>query len=170
MKKTKPADRPYRIARSSAGLGLFATAPIKKGKFIVEYSGRRLDNKKIDYLSTRYLFELNNRWTIDGSTRKNTGRYINHGCRPNAEPIIAKWKIRIRAVKNIKPGDEITYNYGRDYFDMFIKAKGCRCKTCIEKRRATRRASALMRAKRQARANGKAGQRRRTKTPTNKIT
>ena len=42
--------------------------------------------------------------------------------------------IKIRAIKNIKPGDEITYHYGRNYFDAFIKAVGCKCKVCARKR------------------------------------
>src|SRR6266496_3722076 len=72
----------------------------------------------------RYLFEVNTRWTIDGSNRRNRARYINHSCRPNAEAYFVKHVIKIRAIKNIKPGDEITYHYGRDYFDSFIKALG----------------------------------------------
>ena len=41
--------------------------------------------KKDDAIENKYLFELNNRWTIDGSVRKNVARYINHACKPNAE-------------------------------------------------------------------------------------
>jgi SET domain-containing protein len=75
-------------------------------------------------LDNRYMFEINSRWTIDGSSRRNRARYINHSCRPNAEVYFVKHVIKIRAIKNIKPGDEITYHYGRDYFDSFIKAVG----------------------------------------------
>jgi uncharacterized protein len=85
-------------------------------------------------MDTRYLFEINNRWTIDGSTRSNLARYINHACRPNAEVYFVKHVIKIRAIKNIKPDDEITYHYGRNYVDAFIKAVGCKCKFCASKR------------------------------------
>src|SRR6266700_7162080 len=124
----------YRIGRSAAGLGMFALAPIKKGRFIARYSGRKIDTDMADELDNKYLFEINSRWTIDGATRRNRARYINHSCRPNAEPYFVKHVIKIRAIKNIKPDDEITYHYGRDYFDTFIKAVGCKCMHCRKKR------------------------------------
>jgi SET domain-containing protein len=130
--------RPYRIGRSRTGLGLFATRPIKKGDFIIKYWGRRIPNKLADELDNRYLFELNKRWTIDGSPRRNIARYINHSCRPNAETDIIKGEILISAIKNIEPGDEITYDYGKDHFNGFIKPKGCQCDKCREKRRHAR--------------------------------
>jgi uncharacterized protein len=129
---------PFRVGRSRTGLGLFATEPIKKGTFIVEYWGKRIPSKKADELDTKYLFEINSRWTIDGSNRKNIARYINHSCRPNAEAHIVKGIIKIRALKTIKPGDEIAYNYGRGYFDTFIKPVGCKCAACCSKKRGKR--------------------------------
>jgi uncharacterized protein len=126
-------SRHLRVGRAKAGLGLFACVPIKKGQFIVRYTGRKMRTEAADELDTRYLFEINSRWTIDGSSRKNRARYINHSCRPNAEVYFVKHVIKIRAIKNIKPGDEITYHYGRDYFDSFIKSAGCRCMSCATK-------------------------------------
>src|SRR5262249_26068802 len=84
---------PYRLGRSRTGLGLFATKPIRKGDFIIKYWGPRLPNKVADDLDNRYLFEINSRWTIDGSPRRNIARYINHSCRPNAETDIVKGEI-----------------------------------------------------------------------------
>jgi len=124
--------RPFRVGRSKAGLGLFATKPIKKGAFIIKYWGRRLRNKDADELETKYLFELNSRWTIDGSPRRNVARYINHSCRPNAETDVVKGEVLITAYRNIQPGAEITYDYGKDYFNTFIKPHGCRCAKCTE--------------------------------------
>jgi len=131
--------RRYRVGRSKAGLGLFALKPIKKGEFIAYYTGRIISNKEADQLWTKYLFELNSRWTVDGSSRKNLARYINHSCRPNAETDVKKLKIIITAIKNIQPGDEITYNYGRAYFNAFIKPIGCKCEACRKKRLEARR-------------------------------
>ena len=131
-------SRHLRIGRSKAGLGLFARVPIKKGQFIVRYSGRKLRAQVADELDNRYMFEINSRWTIDGSNRKNIARYINHSCRPNAEAHIVKGTIKIRALKTIKPGDEIAYNYGRGYFDTFIKPLGCKCLACCGKKRRRR--------------------------------
>jgi uncharacterized protein len=126
-------SRHLKVGRSKAGLGLFARVPIKKGQFIIRYTGKKIPTKITDDLDTRYLFEINERWTIDGSNRRNRARYINHACRPNAEVYFVKHVIKIRAIKNIKPGDEITYHYGRNYFDAFIKEVGCKCVACKKK-------------------------------------
>lgn len=139
------SSKPYRIGRSKTGLGLFATQKIKKGTKIIRYFGPMLDskNKKHDDIDNKYLFEINNRWTIDGSVRKNIARYINHACRPNAESDVnsRKRKVVIRAIKTIEPGDEINYDYGTDYFKIFLKPIGCKCDHC-EKKRAKKRAEA----------------------------
>ena len=128
-KRVRTADQ-VRIGRSGSGLGLFATGPFRKGEFIAQYWGRKLTEAQADPLETKYLFELNSKWTIDGSTRRNTARYINHSCRPNGKIDIANGKIVIRAKRPIKEGEEITYHYGRNYFNAFIKPYGCRCAHC----------------------------------------
>jgi hypothetical protein len=137
--------KPYRVARSRTGLGLFATKRIKKGTKIIRYFGPLLDSKKKkdDAIENKYLFELNNRWTIDGSVRKNVARYINHACKPNAESDVRprKRKVFIRAIKNIEPGEEINYDYGTDYFKAYLKPIGCKCDAC-EKKRKKKRAEA----------------------------
>ena len=142
---TTSQNKPYRVGRSRTGLGLFATAPIKKGAKIVRYFGPLLDSKKKkeDAIENKYLFELTNRWTIDGSVRKNVARYINHACKPNAESDVKprKRKVIIRAIKNIEPGDEINYDYGTDYFKAYLKPIGCKCDAC-EKKRKKKRAEA----------------------------
>ncbi len=137
-----PSHKPYRVGRSRTGLGLFATKPIKKGAKIIRYFGPLLDcrKKKDDAIENKYLFEINNRWTIDGSVRKNVARYINHACKPNAESDVSarKRKVVIRAIKNIEPGDEINYDYGTDYFKAYLKPIGCKCDACEKKRKKQR--------------------------------
>jgi SET domain-containing protein len=129
-------EKCYRIGRSTTGLGLFATAPIPRGGFIVEYSGERIptrDAKARERTSrARYMFEINSRWTVDGSPRSNIGRYANHSCWPNAESVLSKRKVVLRALRAIEPGEEITYDYGEEYFELFIKPNGCRCAKCNE--------------------------------------
>ena len=128
-KRLRIADQ-VRVGRSNSGLGLFATGPFKKGEFIAQYWGRKIGDAEADRINNKYLFELNSKWTIDGSGRRNIARYINHSCRPNGTIDIAKGKILIRAKRKIEPGEEITYNYGKNYFDAFIKPYGCRCARC----------------------------------------
>ncbi|MGB3488205.1 MAG: SET domain-containing protein [Xanthobacteraceae bacterium] len=139
------SDKPYRIGRSKTGLGLFATKPIKKGTKIIRYFGPMLDcrKEKDDAIENKYLFQINGRWTIDGSVRKNIARYINHSCRPNAESDVSARKrtVHIRAIKNIAPGEEINYDYGTEYFKEYLKPIGCKCDSC-ERKRAKQRAEA----------------------------
>jgi SET domain-containing protein len=129
-----PRKPPFRVGRSQTGLGLFATAPIEKRTIILEYSGRRIPTKEARKYERRYaskyMFEINSRWTIDGSSRDNAARYANHSCQPNAESELVSGKIVLRAIKTIRADEEITYDYGREYFDLFLKAKGCRCTKC----------------------------------------
>jgi len=136
------SKKPYRVGRSRTGFGLFATKPIKKGTKIIRYFGPLLDSKRKDddAIENKYLFELNDRWTIDGSVRKNIARYINHSCKPNAESDVKprKRKVFIRAIKNIEPGEEINYDYGTDYFKAYLKPIGCKCAACDKKRRKKR--------------------------------
>jgi SET domain-containing protein len=149
--------RAFRVGRSRTGLGVFATKPIKKKTYIVEYTGPLLTNAQCEARAdNRYWFEVNARWTIDGSPRSNVARYINHSCRPNADPMIRDQRIWIQAIKNIQPGDEITYDYGKDHFNAYIKPHGCRCDKCREKRRQERAAVRAANARRRKRAERKA--------------
>ncbi len=115
------------VKKSSAGLGLFAKAPIKKGSFIIEYFGPLLNDEEVQKKGGKYLFALGKKWTIDGTARTNLARYINHSCvRTNCEPVQYAMRIKIKATRNIKPGEELLYNYGKEYFDEFI-GKHCTC-------------------------------------------
>ena len=155
-----PSNKPYRVGRSRTGLGLFATKPIKKGTKIIRYFGPLLDSKKKkdDAIENKYLFELNDRWTIDGSVRKNVARYINHACKPNAESDVKprKRKVIIRAIKNIEPGEEINYDYGTDYFKAYLKPIGCKCAACEKKRKKQRAEARAEKARLKAKAERKA--------------
>src|SRR6201988_960698 len=163
--------KPYRIGRSRTGLGLFATKPIKKGAKIVRYFGPLLDSrkKKDDAIENKYLFELNGRWTIDGSGGENLARYINHSCRPNAESDVMprKRKVVIRAIKDIEPGEEINYDYGTDYFKAYLKPIGCKCDSCEKKRKKKRAEARAERARLKAKEEKKA-QRKAEKLATEK--
>jgi SET domain-containing protein len=94
-----------------------------RGAYIATYRGRRIATEEADRRAARgasYMFEVNKRWTIDGSPRWNVARYINHSCRPNAKPVGRKGGIVIVALRQIEPGEEITYDYGREYLKCFL--------------------------------------------------
>jgi len=126
----------YFIKRTAHGLGFFAAEPIPAGKRIVEYTGPIISNEEVDKRKNgKYFFGLNTKWSIDGTPRSNIARYINHSCRPNGEAIISGRHVWIWSKRAIKAGEEISYNYGKEYFDVHIKPVGCRCVKCTEKKR-----------------------------------
>jgi SET domain-containing protein len=135
-------SRSFRIGRSATGLGLFATKPIKRTAYIVTYRGRRLDDDEateMDARGSRYLFVINSKWTIDGSPRWNLGRYVNHSCRPNATAVGRNGGIVFVALRRIEPDEEITIDYGREYYRYFVDSGGCRCPHCLAKAARKRR-------------------------------
>lgn len=119
-----------RRSRPGLGLGLFALVSIKKGDFLLEYTGRRIPTSYADTLKTRYLFEIDQEWTVDGSDTSNTARYINHSCRPNSECELENGRVFFYAIRDIQDGEEITIDYGDEYFDEFIRPRGCKCQKC----------------------------------------
>ena len=131
------AARSFRVGRSSAGLGLFTVRPIAKKEFIVAYSGQWIPTEEARRRErsrkARYMFEVNGRWTIDGSSRRNLGRYANHSCRPNTQAVLRKRTMALVALRPIAAGEEITFDYGDEYFDLFLKDRGCRCAACAAK-------------------------------------
>ena len=93
--------------------GCYTTRAIKKGEFVVEYTGPRITIEEADALyehSTRtYLFGLlDGRHVIDG---EGAAAFINHSCDPNCEVDEVDGRVLITAIRGIKPGEEITYDY-----------------------------------------------------------
>lgn len=130
MSRMNKGQLKYAVRRTKTGLGLFALEPIAKGKRIIEYTGPLIPNEVVDQKTGKYFFGVNTKWSIDGSPRSNVARYINHSCRPNAEAIISGRRVWIWSRRNIKPGEEIAYDYGEEYFEDIIKPIGCRCEKC----------------------------------------
>lgn len=126
-RKFTPGHFDLKVKRSKAGLGLFALEDIPKGACIIEYKGKILTKKEEDESNSLYLFDAGGGVTIDGAPRWNTARYINHSCRPNTEIDIYKYRVFVMAKRRIKAGEEITYDYDKDYWKEYIEPKGCRC-------------------------------------------
>src|SRR4249920_2017435 len=130
-------QRSFRIGRSTTGLGLFAVRPIKKREKIAEYKGPRVNAEeagRLERRGNRYLYEINKQITIDGASRSNVARYANHSCNPNADTYSVKHRVFIRALRNIKPGEEIVYDYGIDYLKNVIGKSNCKCSRCRKRR------------------------------------
>ena len=139
---------PKKIAtRRSAihGNGMFATGEIAKGERLIEYKGRRRTHEQVDAGDSgdidsghTFLFTLNDDWVIDANFAGNDARWINHSCAPNCEAVLEeneddpkKSRVFIDAIRAIKPGEELTYDYGiilaERYTPRLKKIWACRC-------------------------------------------
>jgi SET domain-containing protein len=112
------------------GWGVFTTAAIHKNTHIIDYAGEKISNQESLKREVRYIrrghiwcFKLTNRSVIDAGVGGNDARFINHSCQPNCYIDIKKGVIWIRAARNIRRGEELTYDYNTDG-DGLIK---CRC-------------------------------------------
>lgn len=128
----KKYEKKFVVKRGLNGLGLYTKVPLKRGTRVIEYTGEHLTEDEANERGGQYLFDVSKKLTIDGSGRENLARYINHSCKPNcrAEVNDAETRVFIFARRNIQPGEELTYNYGKVFWNEFIKPKGCRCDTC----------------------------------------
>lgn len=132
--KINPDLQKYiQVKRGINGLGLFTNTDIPKGTFIIEYFGKVITEKQANERGGKYLFQTSSNRHIDGALRQNTARYINHSCRPNCETDIIKGRVYISSIKNIKAGEELFYDYGKEYWNEHIKPKGCGCLKCSNK-------------------------------------
>jgi SET domain-containing protein len=136
------------VARRSAihGNGVFAVAPIAKGERIIEYKGRRRTHEDVDAGDSgdvdsghTFLFTLNDEYVIDANFEGNTARWINHSCSPSCEAVLeeddgddrTRDRVFIEAIRDIKPGEELSYNYGitldEKHTPELKKIWECRC-------------------------------------------
>jgi len=120
------------VKRSRIGRGLFAGEKIPKGSCVIEYIGRPATKKQIDENKGKYLFWTSRTTMIDGNIAGNKARFINHSCAPNCEIDIRNKRVYIFAKRTIKEGEEITYNYGFEYFESHLEPIGCKCQKCLE--------------------------------------
>ena len=118
------------VRRTATGLGLFTRKEIRAQKRIVEYTGPIVTAEVVARGRGKYFFEINEKYAVDGSPRSNLARYINHSCRPNADAFVTGKRVWIWSRETIGAGEEITLDYGKDYFNDYIRPKGCRCVEC----------------------------------------
>ena len=118
-------------ARSTiSGWGVYAAQPIEEDTFIVEYKGQLVPQAEAWRREQRYLprqriwlFNINTRWARDAAFGGNIARYINHACSPNCYVDVIGQHIWIRASRDIRKGEELTYDYNTDG----VAGIRCRC-------------------------------------------
>jgi len=111
-----------------AGRGLFTAQDIPHSTRILPYIGEKIPKDESTKRLTQgnaYIFAFNDRWDIDGKTRRNKARYINHSCDPNCTLHLTTRTIWIVTQRDITAGEELTYNYGYELDDE--TAHPCTC-------------------------------------------
>ena len=112
--------------------GLFANKDIKKDTIIIHYIGKIITKKqteedsKFDNGKAIYLFNINNKYDLDGDFSYNTARLINHSCNPNCQVESKGLKLWISSIRDIKKNEELSYDYGYS-FDENYKEFPCKC-------------------------------------------
>ena len=135
-----PSNRYYELRPSKIqGRGAFALRPIRKGTRIDEYVGEIIDQDEADrrYDDAQmkrhhtFLFSLDNGKVIDAAVGGNDSRFINHSCDPNCQAIETRSRIFIEALRPIKEGEELVYDYAferqKDTTEEDEKLYACRC-------------------------------------------
>jgi len=134
--KFKVGAYKLQVKRSKTGRGLFAQEAIPRGACIIEYIGRPLGLEEMAKDEGKYYFWVSDLDMIDGNIKENTARYINHSCAPNCEVDGPDGRIFVMAKRAIAAGEELTYDYGDEYFNKHIKPKGCLCQKCAPPKKA----------------------------------
>jgi uncharacterized protein len=118
------------------GWGVFANQRINKNTRIIDYAGEKISHQESLRRERRYMergliwcFQINRHWVRDAAVDGNIARFINHSCRPNCYVHIIGDTIWIRAARNIRKGEELTYDYMTDG-EGDIK---CRCRTTCQR-------------------------------------
>ncbi|MES2889758.1 MAG: SET domain-containing protein-lysine N-methyltransferase [Pseudomonadota bacterium] len=155
-----PSGRRTQVRLSGVhGKGVFAVAPIAKGETIIEYTGERIDwpealrrhpHDPTDPNHTFY-FHIEGGGVIDAKVGGNSSRWINHACAPNCEADETDGRVFIKALRALRPGEELFYDYGlviderytaslKKQFECRCGSPSCRGTMLAPKRRAARQA------------------------------
>lgn len=139
-KTSSSAGKRIQVRRSGVhGKGVYALLPLAKGETIIEYIGehitwpqalKRHPSNPNDPNHT-FFFHLDDKNVIDAGVGGNASRWINHACNPNCEADETDGRVFIKALRSIKPGEELFYDYGLSIDDRYtpkLKAEyACRC-------------------------------------------
>lgn len=116
------ADRSRRtqVRRSGVhGRGVYAMRPIAAGETVLEYKGEIISWKEAlrrhphdpDNPCHTFYFHIDDKRVIDGKHQGNSARWINHSCHPNCETEVVGERVFVKALRRIKPGEELFYDY-----------------------------------------------------------
>jgi SET domain-containing protein len=116
------------------GTGGYARRDMAAGTRVIEYVGERItkaESLRRCELDNQYIFELDEEVDVDGNVSWNLARFINHSCAPNCEVELDGGRIWILALRDIKAGEELTFNYGYDLEDYREHPCCCGSRDCV---------------------------------------
>jgi len=126
------------------GRGVFASRLIRKGTRILQYIGEKIDKEESNRRGLElfeeaqktggasvYIFDLNDDWDLDGNKESNDARLINHSCEPNAEMVNENDELWLYSLKEILPGEEISFDYGYDIEHFLDHPCQCGTDSCV---------------------------------------
>jgi SET domain-containing protein len=139
------SEQPPIVVRRSLvqGLGVFAARRIAEGERILEYTGVRMSHEDAEKLCQNdeasprhhtFLFAVDDGLVIDGAQGGSDARFLNHSCAPNCEVVVSRRRVFVHALRDIAPGDELTYDYwyttDESYtMDDLQRIYPCRCRS-----------------------------------------
>ncbi|MCC7376699.1 MAG: SET domain-containing protein-lysine N-methyltransferase [Verrucomicrobiales bacterium] len=133
--KREPVNEWLELGHSGIhGRGGFARCLIPAGTSIIEYVGDRVDKAESSRRcedGNPFIFTINTEWDIDGNVDWNPARFLNHSCAPNCEAQQEEDRIWIVALRDIEPGEELTFNYGYDISEWRDYPCGCGATSCL---------------------------------------
>jgi len=109
-------------------LGGFARTDIPMGARVIEYVGEKItkaESLRRCEANNEYIFTLDDEHDLDGNVPWNPARLLNHSCAPNCEAELDEGRVRVIALRDIRPGEELTFNYGYDLENY--REHLCRC-------------------------------------------
>jgi SET domain-containing protein len=136
LQPAPPGEHPLIEFRPSSihGLGGFARVDVAEGTRVIEYLGERITKQE----SLRrcqddnvFIFTVNNEFDLDGSVEWNPARLLNHSCSPNCEAQCVDDRIWIVAVRLIRAGEEVTFDYGYDLEHYGDHPCHCGARDCL---------------------------------------
>jgi hypothetical protein len=136
MPKQFRNDHPLVVFKPSTihGIGGFARVDMRRGRRIIEYVGVKISKAQGQVELNKqnvYIFTLDEDYDVDGSVAWNAARFLNHSCAPNCEATIGRGRIWIAALRPIKAGEELTYNYSYDLEGYADRPCHCGAPTCV---------------------------------------
>jgi SET domain-containing protein len=130
-----PASDLYEVKPSTIhGSGVFARRDIPADTRVLEYIGERLtkaESLRRRKLGNFFVFIVTDQFDIDGAVDWNPARFINHSCAPNCDARMEDERIWIIARRDLRAGEELSFNYGYDLQDYEDHVCCCGAKECL---------------------------------------